>query len=385
MRRYLLFTALCATSFFYAQTALKNYGTMQIHEGGEIGFHTNLINDGTLNQNLGLAGFYNTVQSLSISGTNIPRFHNFEVAVDDNLLLNINTEVSNNLSFISGHVITPRNTPTIALDFVNEAFNVLEANTRHTDGYASFTGNNVFEFPIGDDNKLRPLITPVQTNSPKFSAAYFNEDPNTPTTFSINFNTNTFDDNLNKVSIDEFWDFDGNIPTTVILTWDEQSNITNLVTNLDNLRVVGWNKTTNKWENLGNINTTGNLNTGTISSDVFIADNYEIITFGSYNVNVIGETETNLIINNLFSPNGDDRNDTFVIEGAELIDNVLEIYNRWGNLVYKTSNYRNEWGGIANVNNVLKRQELLPAATYYYVFKDLEGDKTYTGWLYINY
>ena len=91
MRRYLLFTALCATSFFYAQTALKNYGTMQIHEGGEIGFHTNLINDGTLNQNLGLAGFYNTVQSLSISGTNIPRFHNFEVAVDDHLLLNINT------------------------------------------------------------------------------------------------------------------------------------------------------------------------------------------------------------------------------------------------------------------------------------------------------
>lgn len=385
MRQYLLLTALCITSFFDAQEALKNYGNMQIHEGGEIGFHTNLINDGTLNQNLGLAGFYNTVQSLSISGTKTPRFHNFEVAVDDNLLLNINTEISNNLSFISGHVITPRNTPTIALDFVNEAFNVLEANTRHTDGYASFTGNNVFEFPIGDDNKLRPLIIPVQTNSPKFSAAYFNEDPNTPTTFSINFNTNTIDENLNKVSIDEFWDFDGIIPTTVILTWDEQSNINNLVTNLDDLRVAGWNKTTSKWENLGNTNTTGNLNTGTITSDTFIANNYEIITFASFNNDINGVIDNDLVINNLFSPNGDNQNDTFVIEGAELIDNVLEVYNRWGNLVYRTSNYSNEWGGIANVNNVLKRQELLPAATYYYVFKDLESDKTYTGWLYINY
>ena len=41
-----------------AQTALYNSGNLQIHQDGQLGLHTNLINDGILDQNLGLAGFY---------------------------------------------------------------------------------------------------------------------------------------------------------------------------------------------------------------------------------------------------------------------------------------------------------------------------------------
>ena len=384
MKKHFFILIILITCNIKAQTALKNSGNMQIHDGGEMGFHTNLINNGTFNQNLGLAGFYNTNQSLSISGTNTPRFFNFEVAVDNDLILAVNTEISNNLSFITGHVVTPRNTPNISLDFVNEAFKVLESNTRHTDGYASFTGNSSFEFPIGDDNKLRPLITPTQTITPKFTAAYFNENPNTPSTFSTNFNTNTREDNLNQISVDEFWDLDGLTPSAITLTWNQASNINNLVNELENLRVVGWNTTLNQWVNLGNTNFTGNINTGTITSNVFIANNYQIITFGALKAKDQG-TDADLIIYNLFSPDNDGENDTFVIEGADLVNNVLEIYNRWGNEVYKTNNYKNDWKGVANVTNVLQRTEKLPPATYYYVYKNLENKKTYTGWLYISY
>ena len=40
-----------------AQTALYNTGNIQIHEEGKMGFHIDLINDGSFDENLGLAGF----------------------------------------------------------------------------------------------------------------------------------------------------------------------------------------------------------------------------------------------------------------------------------------------------------------------------------------
>ena len=104
-------------SILSAQTAFHNYGNIQIHDQGEIGFHTDLINDGMFNQNLGLAGFYNIISSLSISGSQIPRFFDFEADVDDHLFLEINTEISNSLIYTNGEIFTPRNTPNISLDF----------------------------------------------------------------------------------------------------------------------------------------------------------------------------------------------------------------------------------------------------------------------------
>jgi gliding motility-associated-like protein len=65
-----------------------------------------------------------------------------------------------------------------------------------------------------------------------------------------------------------------------------------------------------------------------------------------------------------FSPNNDGKNDYFVIKGVEIYpDNTLEIYNRWGNLVYKKNGYNNEWDG----NNMNGKE--LPDATYFVIFK----------------
>jgi gliding motility-associated-like protein len=42
------------------------------------------------------------------------------------------------------------------------------------------------------------------------------------------------------------------------------------------------------------------------------------------------------------SPNNDDKNDTFYILGLEKYDNVeLHVYNRWGKLMFETTNYAN--------------------------------------------
>lgn len=46
-------------------------------------------------------------------------------------------------------------------------------------------------------------------------------------------------------------------------------------------------------------------------------------------------------------PNGDGVNDYFVIPGSERFERMeLSIFNRWGNEVYRSSNYDNDWAGL---------------------------------------
>ncbi|PKG50661.1 gliding motility-associated C-terminal domain-containing protein [Olleya sp. 1-3] len=363
----------------FAQDAFHNFGNVQIHDQGAMGFHLDLQNDGMFNQNLGLAGFYNDIGSITIFGTEIPKFFDMEIAVDNHLFLEINTEITNGVDYLIGDVVTPRLTPSISLDYLNSAIYTLEDDLRNVDGYASATSDQSFVFPIGQDDKFRPLITPAQPSVVRFSAAYFNEDPNFPSTFTNTFDTSISEGIINQVNTEEFWDFDGVDQTYVTLTWDPDSQIDNLVDDLMNLRVVGWSKTENKWLDLGNSSITGDLSTGTISSIEFIPADYEIITFGA----LIGSS--GLTIYNGISPNNDGLNDVFVIEGVELFNNTLEIYNRWGRIVYDAENYDNTFGGVSNKTVVGTQGEKLPVGTYFYVLKLTEEDKAYSGWIYITY
>ena len=51
-----------------------------------------------------------------------------------------------------------------------------------------------------------------------------------------------------------------------------------------------------------------------------------------------------LVIPNVFTPDyGDDMNESFQITGLEVYDDVnLRVYNRWGQLVYSSNDYKNE-------------------------------------------
>jgi len=51
-----------------------------------------------------------------------------------------------------------------------------------------------------------------------------------------------------------------------------------------------------------------------------------------------------LKVPNVFTPNEDGKNDAFIIQNlADFPENKLEIYNRWGVLVYEASSYQNNW------------------------------------------
>jgi uncharacterized repeat protein (TIGR01451 family)/gliding motility-associated-like protein len=94
---------------------------------------------------------------------------------------------------------------------------------------------------------------------------------------------------------------------------------------------------------------------------------------------------------NAFSPNGDSKNTRFYIQGLECYpDNTVEIYNRWGVLVYNIDKYNNEdraFKGYSEGRSTIKQAEGLPVGTYFYILKYKDSDSKaheQSGYLYIN-
>ncbi|MES2808611.1 MAG: gliding motility-associated C-terminal domain-containing protein [Bacteroidota bacterium] len=81
---------------------------------------------------------------------------------------------------------------------------------------------------------------------------------------------------------------------------------------------------------------------------------------------------------NVVTPNGDGINDEFIIPGINNYPgSKLSIYNRWGNEVYHSDQYANNWAGAG-----------LSDGTYYYMFtrKDKAGTiKVFKGWIYLKH
>ena len=86
------------------------------------------------------------------------------------------------------------------------------------------------------------------------------------------------------------------------------------------------------------------------------------------------------------STNCDNKNDEFVIVGLENYpNNKLEIYNRWGNLVFEQAPYDNKWkGSVKNSDALVFGDGLLPSGTYFYLLDfGVPGVKQLTGYIVI--
>ncbi|WP_246019957.1 hypothetical protein [Muriicola soli] len=58
MKYKFLFIYLFVPAMLLAQEAVHNYGTIQVHGDTYVGFHMDLVNDGSFDQNTGVVGFY---------------------------------------------------------------------------------------------------------------------------------------------------------------------------------------------------------------------------------------------------------------------------------------------------------------------------------------
>ncbi len=76
------------------------------------------------------------------------------------------------------------------------------------------------------------------------------------------------------------------------------------------------------------------------------------------------KVELELVTKEGFSPNNDGLNDQFVFKGLSLFEsNKLFIYNREGQAVYSSENYKNDWDGKAN------NGKPAPDGVYYFTLK----------------
>lgn len=76
------------------------------------------------------------------------------------------------------------------------------------------------------------------------------------------------------------------------------------------------------------------------------------------------------MVPNVFTPNGDGKNDYFFIKNIDLIPWRLQIFNRWGKRIYDVEAYRNEWRGDGS-----------PVGLYYYYLSSQRLNRQLKGWV----
>jgi hypothetical protein len=72
---------------------------------------------------------------------------------------------------------------------------------------------------------------------------------------------------------------------------------------------------------------------------------------------------------NIITPNNDARNDQFVIQGVPAGTWVLRVYSRWGQEVFRSTGYQNDWGRAA------------APGVYYYLLQPPDGARPLKGWV----
>ena len=87
-------------------------------------------------------------------------------------------------------------------------------------------------------------------------------------------------------------------------------------------------------------------------------------------ISTANAAQRDIFVPNVFTPNGDAANNTYCIDGY--LDGCDEfklwIYNRWGELVFKTEDMKQCWDGTVDNSTSLH-----PAGTYFYILEVVEG------------
>lgn len=124
---------------------------------------------------------------------------------------------------------------------------------------------------------------------------------------------------------------------------------------------------------------------GTDSVDYTICDSQDPQLCDSATIYIL-VNELPIEVFSAFSPNGDGVNDSWIIQGiTRFPDNVVRIFNRWGNLIFEVSGYDNTtkvWNGNASEGVVFGNSEA-PDGAYFYIIDLGDGSERLSGYVVI--
>ncbi|WP_405411024.1 gliding motility-associated C-terminal domain-containing protein [Maribacter sp. Asnod1-A12] len=356
---------------------IRNFGDLKIHQSGKLGFFSSLVNDGTFNNTIGLAGFYGDVQN-SISGSIQPNFYDLEINNDEGIFLQRTIEVSNNTNFVFGNIITEKYNNNSYLYFSATSFYNGESDFSKVDGFVAISDVQSFIFPIGDETYLRPLGISTEETLSNFKSAYLFEDA------TSDYNQITSKDSkLSRISNLEYWILEGESSTEITIGWNERSSLHSMASDINSLTVVGFDKELREWTNLGAIDITGNLEEGFITSMTFTPNLFSALTFG-----VLEDKSpvSHKGYHYLVTPNGDGINDfLFIPELSDYDYNRMLIFDRNGLKVFEQENYTNEFNGDVSSNiQAISRKTGLAEGIYFYQIELGKENLNIQGFLYLD-
>ncbi|MGG5508009.1 MULTISPECIES: gliding motility-associated C-terminal domain-containing protein [unclassified Myroides] len=380
-----------STRFDFVNTEAGNF----VNDGNLI-FYKNFKNEGSFGLTTGSKTSSThfvlnaETQAKQIYGGGLTSFYHVEF---DSELEGIAFDLKNNIDiygladFKNGIVkVDPTKTGAKALpqgmiSFMPNAQHVNVGNHSFVDGEVEKIGRDSFEFPIGQDAFYRPaFISAPDHVSATILSQYYIDDASF---FEAHKNTAGVIRVLNEK---EYWRVNGKSgeENSVILslTWDERTTPKELLKDPEGeLHIVRWDEQQQLWVDEGGV---VDMSTNRVTTPAKIK-NYGYFTLATIKKDWV--IEGDVVIYNLVTPNGDGKNDYFIIENIRKHpNNRVEIYNRWGVKVYETTGYDPYGDGSANVFTgysggkiTVDKSKKLPSGTYYYVvtyeYTDAHGSR----------
>ncbi|MFH1321979.1 MAG: T9SS type A sorting domain-containing protein [Bacteroidota bacterium] len=298
----------------------------------------NWYNSGTFNAQNGTVSFeWSNAQSITnLSGNET--FYNLTIDKSDyEVILNNNITITNLLTLTNGYILSASNKILI----LETNANVEGANSNSfVKGPISKKTNATitFTFPVGKNINYQPIgLTTQSSDHTTFTAEYFN---------SQQPYGNLLEAGLDHISTEEYWILNRNATgtpsnATVTLYWNANSGGVDSGKTGD-LRVVRWNGSS-KWDNEGNAFTTGDQNSGSITS--LVITEFSPFTLGAatkFNPLPIELISFNAVCNDgitqiNWSTASESNNDYFTVEKAinpQGFENPVGLVLNWETVTY---------------------------------------------------
>lgn len=304
-----------------------------------------------------------------ISGAFKTEFPSLSLSGNGNKILNINTDISGNLSLndrelkADAFVLSVLNSSPYAIDR-STGFISTDAKGQLVRIINSAT---TYLFPLGSTDGGELLYRPVEVEMSDavqnyFAATFSKKDPS-----SEGFSRQSKRPDIETVFDKYFYVLDQNGSSRLNVRFYQNSFEDGALKQL-----VNWNKF-NLWEKAAPSSvTTGSFGDGLDQNLVY--SSVGVITNLPFTLAAINE-EGPVTFFNAFSPDNDGKNDTWEVKNLDLYpNNDLTVFNRWGDEVFKTKGYSSAkaWDGGG-----------LNPGTYFYILNvDLDGvKKAYKGFI----
>lgn len=355
------------TQFATVENLDNQEGAILINDG-EAFIYSHFNNDGTVDFTAGQEGLTRFIGSniQEVSGS-APSYVN-HVVWDNTASNTASFELLGELS-ISGEanfnegVVNNRDYGG-QLIFENDATHTGVYDGSHVDGAVQKLEDDGFTFPIGHEGFYREAVISAPDNTASlFTGQYFLEDsgvlyPHENRTGVLELIDNT-----------EYWTVTRHArQSDIILTlgWHTGTTQEAIYANpqLDAIRIVRWDEAHNLWVDEGGVVDVDNQ---TVTTPIRL-DGTGVFTLGRVKEGIV--LPGDVVVYNWVTPDGDGKNDYFFIDNINTLpNNKVEIFNRWGVKVFKTTQYDtndNVFRGYSEGRLTLG-DGLLPTGTYFYV------------------